>query len=108
MDYTFIFNILAAIGGTTGIIDLFKWIKSKKAKIKIQFSIGNFYLLQEDFIIHFRTQLTNERDEAIYITDIIAFIAEDPSRTKDKKGRMFIGKTTNPIFSPTTRSERHN
>jgi len=101
MDYIFIFNILAAIGGITGIINLIKWIKSKKAKVKIQFSIGDFYLLKGELIVHFITQLANERDEAVYITDIIAFIAEDPSKTKDKNGRMFIGKPANPIFSPT-------
>lgn len=101
MDYVFIFNILAAIGGTNGIINLIKWIKSKKAKVKIQFSIGDFYFLQEDLIVHFKTQLTNERDEAVYITDIVALIAEDPSKTKDKNGRMFTGNPISPDFSPT-------
>lgn len=101
MDYAFIFNILAAIGGTTGIVNLIQWIKSKKAKVKIQFSTGDFYFLQGDLIVHFKTQLTNERDEAVYITDIIAFIAEDPSKTKDKKGHMFIGNPTSSVFSPT-------
>lgn len=101
MEYTLIFNILASIGGATGIINLTKWIKSKKEKVRFQFSIGDFYLYQDDLIVHTKTLLTNERDEAVYITDILAFIAEDPSKTKDKKGRLFTKRPTSPVFSPT-------
>jgi hypothetical protein len=100
MDYMFIFYILASIGGFTGIINLYNWIKSKKAKVKIQFPKGNFYCYQDDLIVHSKIQLSNERDEAVYVTDIIALITEDPSKTKDKEGRSFTMRPTNPVFSP--------
>lgn len=100
MDYMSIFYILASIGGLTGIINSYKWIKSKIAKVKIQFPRGNFYSYQDDLIVHAKIQLSNERDEAVYVTDIIALITEDPSKTKDKEGRSFTMRPTNPVFSP--------
>lgn len=100
MEYTFIFYILASIGGFTGIINLYNWIKSKKAKVKIHFPRGNFYFHQDDLIVHAKTQLSNERDETVYVTDIIALITEDPSKTKGKEGRSFTMRPTNPVFSP--------
>ncbi len=100
MDYTVIFYILASIGGLNGIINSYNWIKSKIAKVKIQFPRGNFYFYQDDLIIHTKIQLSNERDEAVYVTDVIALITEDPSKIKDKEGRSFTMRPTNPVFSP--------
>jgi len=99
MDLTILFNILASIGGASGIINLFKWIKNKNANIKILFSIGDFHFDQDDLIVHTKLQLTNERDEATYVTDIIGLIKEDPSKRKNPN--VFTMRPTNPIFSPT-------
>jgi hypothetical protein len=95
-----IFYILASIGGLTGIINSYKWIKSKIATVNIQFPRGNFYFYQDDLIVHTKIQLSNERDEAVYVTDVIALITEDLSKTKDKEGRSFTMRPTNPFFSP--------
>lgn len=95
-----IFGILAIIGGASGIVSFFDWIKNKKAQVKILASNAEYLVYQDSLVINGKIQVTNERKESIFITDILGLIKEDPSKTSDKKGRVYSKRPSNPVFSP--------
>lgn len=100
VSYDIIFQILATIGGLSGIVSAFKWFKNKRAKVKILSSLGEYYFYQDELFVHTKLQITNEKEDSVFITDIVALMKENPSKTKDKKGRVFNKRPTT-TFSPT-------
>jgi hypothetical protein len=98
MDYTLIFNILATIGGASGVVGLVKWCRNKMSKVKMLYPIGDFHLSDKDLVVHFQAKLVNEKEESVYITDIAAFVAGIPSKTEDGRGYVVCGQ---PNFSMT-------
>jgi len=102
MEYTdIIFNVLASIGGISGIIYFYKWVRNRKARIMVLSSSSEYHISQDDLIIHTKLQIANKREEAVYITDVLALLKEDPAKTKDNKGHVYSKRPTNPVFSPT-------
>ncbi|MGV8087198.1 MAG: hypothetical protein ACP5N1_06230 [Candidatus Woesearchaeota archaeon] len=98
MDTSILFNILASIGGASGVVTFFKWMKNRKAKVKVISSNADYKVYQDDFIVLMNLQLTNEKDKAVYITDIVGILKDEPS-SKGKK--CYTMRPTSPRFTPT-------
>ena len=103
---TIIFNTLASIGGISGIIGLANWLKSRKAKVKILSSHAEYYVDKGDLIILTKLQITNERNEPVFITDVLGLIKHSPTRTKNRKGKVYSMRPNQPVVSPTRIEEK--
>lgn len=100
MNLAIIFNILAAIGGVSAVFSFFKWVKGKSARVKVISSNAEYHVFLDGLITKSKLQIANERNESVFITDIIGLVKEDPSKKKDRKGRVFAIRPSNPSFTP--------
>ncbi len=85
IDIGVIIDVLAAIGGTSGIILGINYIRNKFLKLKILSSRGEWKTIQGDLIVKLKLQLFNKKDYPVYITDIVGFLIADQNKNNQRK-----------------------
>ena len=63
VDSSIIFNILASIGGFSGLLSLTKWLKNRNSKVKILSSFTQYEVKDKNLVINGKLCVSNEKNK---------------------------------------------
>jgi len=91
-----VFGLIIALGGgISGFISLYILWKKSKARLKVVTTKANYFLDKKNLIVHAILNLKNEKDNPVYITDLVSSIRFDAK--KKKKGTP-LGFSVSPLL----------